>query len=205
MRIFDFRYPKPYHHFNALPCSDQSPCPETPEVVHARLSREGSLASGALPNQGPVTASPRRCEPGRRRVCRWHKQSMHPDWRPDATVFLGTDADDRVVSLAKASDLSDYFYCGLRGAMVEARAALTGDAHRETARPHPPPRWTVQDKERASRQVALLETGTSLCRGSGWLGIEPTRGMVLYHQRPDAGLDAARPAGSRLDASLRPC
>ncbi|XP_044719163.1 F-box domain, cyclin-like protein [Hirsutella rhossiliensis] len=160
LRIFDFRYPKPYLHFNALHCSDQSPCPEAPEIAHARLSREGRQVSAGLPNQEPATPFSSRCEPGHRRVCRWHGQSRLPDWRPDATVFLGTDADDRVFSLAKASDLSDSFYCGLRGAIVEATPILAEDVHSEAAKPPAPPGWVVRDarKKPFGRDPATLLT-----------------------------------------------
>lgn len=208
LRVFDFRYPKPYLHFNALPCSDQPPCPEAPEVAHSRLSRQERQDSAASLDQEPsMTFSMGRCEPGRGDVCRWHGQSRHPDWRPDATVFLGTDADDRVFSLAKASDLSGSFYCGMRGAIVEATSILAEDIlPKLAARPPAPPGWVARDDEQAPRRMALLETGTSRCDRDWWVGIERMRGMALYRHHPKTSFDSydSQPEMSRLDASLRP-
>ncbi|PHH90595.1 hypothetical protein CDD83_3201 [Cordyceps sp. RAO-2017] len=176
LRLFDFRQPKPYYHFNASPCSDSPPSPAPPEVAQRR-------AKGAPePGEGSGGAA---CDAGRRIVCRWHAKSRDPGWRPDATLYLGADVYDRIFSLAKASDTSEAFYCGVRGAVVEARPTLAQDIGRGgTPRPAPAG-WTVRGNERDTARVGLLETGVGRCRADGGpLGVDLMTTADMYRYRP---------------------
>ncbi|POR31501.1 Uncharacterized protein TPAR_08300 [Tolypocladium paradoxum] len=204
LRLFDFRFPKPYFHFNALPCSDQSPGPEPPEVAQARSDGRQRNRS-ALPAQEPPWPSGR-CDFASAGLCSWHAQSRRPSWRPDATMYLSADNRGPVFSLAKASDLSGSLYCGLRGQVVEATLALAGDVTQETARRTAPPGWTATGGERAPSDVTIMETGISRCHSEGWVGTDPMASVALYNHRLFGSREFAlrdAPERSRLDASVR--
>lgn len=184
IRLFDFRSPKSYHHSTALPCSAQSPSParsyyrETP--AEAMGLDEGSAASV--------------CDPWTGRLCNWHAKSQSDAWRPDATLHFGDAAYDRISFLTKASDTSESFYCGVRGAVVEASWQLSEDVTPKGLQRNAPPGWTASEGSGTS----LMETGVSLCSSEEWM--EEFNGVPkLFHQRYPPN----PPSASRLDSAFR--
>lgn len=183
LRFFDFRYPRPYHYTAALPCSSEQPYPPPPRA------RE----------QGSATAKyPATC--GGNRSCAWHAQSREDHFRPDSTLHLGRGRFERVHALAKASDVSDSFFCGLQGSIVEMSLKLAEDA--ASAVRDAPPGWRV---EPPSSKIAVVETGVSLCRKDEWFQ-QDTGYPELYYQHRQ-GAPAAGEQGSarrsRYDAAYR--
>jgi hypothetical protein len=162
LRFFDFRSPKPYFHSTALPCSPHEPQPQV------------SCAKKPFGEKTPIWS----CEPGNsRRKCTWHAALESPCHRPDSTLWLGAHAVDRVFSLAKASDTSDKFYLGLRGAVAEAQLVLDEDIPTRRRRRDEltcPAGWRASD----TPSVTIAETGISLCTSSAYEG---THGEV--HKR----------------------
>lgn len=70
---------------------------------------------------------------------------------------------DRVFSLAKASDTSDKFYLGIRGAIAEAQLVLNEDISTRQQKTQPCPNgWRVSRMP----NVNAAETGVSLCMSS---------------------------------------
>lgn len=74
---------------------------------------------------------------------------------------------DRIYSLAKASDMSDAVYCGVRGAILEMNLRLTGDSSSDMRHgaPTPPDGWRSGF---AGGKISLIETGVSLCQAPEW-------------------------------------
>ncbi|PHH82371.1 hypothetical protein CDD82_6206 [Ophiocordyceps australis] len=184
LRLFDFRWPKPYHHFNALPCSSSSPRPGPPADVLSRgrdwQGHDEREASSAAPSHCDYTSG---------KQCNWHKLSALPAWRPDSTLFLGLEPSNAVFCLSKATDCSDSFYCGLRGGIMEVSLSLSGDtAPSASRRVAAPPGWKVQSRA----QVALMETGISCCPGGNkWDqcdAIAPTQIWQYLPGRHDEGM-----------------
>ncbi|KAJ6442057.1 F-box domain-containing protein [Purpureocillium lavendulum] len=188
VRIFDFRYPKPYFHSDALPCSEHLPTP--------RPWKSGDSWSEASVNGAPTTL-PRRCDYGKGTVCAWHATSRNTTWRPDATLFFSQDVHERAGSLAKSSDLAESFYIGARGAFIEADLTLAGDSksHEPKVR-KAPDGWKVEAGGLARQSLAMAETGVSLYHGEGWQGVDPMATVRLYRWS-DVPLEPK--TGSRLD------
>lgn len=180
VRFYDFRYPRPYSHTDAMPCSPSIPQPKVPF----------GRGRDAIPDSSSS-------------CCTWHEQSRHDVWRPDATLHLGDAGYDRVHALAKASDLSDTLYCGMRGAVVEMRLRLAEDVGQDDMTRPAPPGWRAG----APRgKIALAETGVSLCREDEW--VQENQGVpTLLHQqrqRPwqeEGEPEARQPGDSRLDSA----
>ncbi|RDA91250.1 hypothetical protein CP533_0642 [Ophiocordyceps camponoti-saundersi (nom. inval.)] len=173
LRFFDFRNPKPYYQSTAKPCDSQLLSPRLDWGCDGRQRDATSILSSRISG----------CDPGRDCVCVWHEHARQHDWRPDASVFLGSSRHDRVASLAKASDLSDTFYCGLRGAMVEV--ALHGDMDVNgrplCAYPRSPPKGCVaKANEGGIRRVSLLETGIGLRTRGPCSPITPKTVLYAY-------------------------
>lgn len=184
VRFFDLRSPKPYHHTTALPCSAEPP---TPPRSFYRAAPGASTAD--------ATAV---CDPCAGRLCNWHAQSRSHSWRPDAIVHLGDPAYDRISSLAKSSDTAASFYCGMRGAAVEATWQLSEDVGASSAVRPAPPGWTAS----WGSGVSLMETGVSLCSTEEWS--EEFNGVpkLFTQRRPPPGQQG--PASrSRLDSAFR--
>ncbi|KAK3342469.1 LOW QUALITY PROTEIN: hypothetical protein B0H65DRAFT_509570 [Neurospora tetraspora] len=118
IKIFDFRWPKPYSHTSALPCLGRQPFPK-PHQPFAKA-----------PNASPTGRA--RCDYLAGLECHWHSLSKHLYYRPNATIFLprgvpGHEHDrsnqhgfTRTWSLAKASDSAPNFYMGVSGGVIEA-------------------------------------------------------------------------------------
>ncbi|KAF4595588.1 F-box domain-containing protein [Ophiocordyceps camponoti-floridani] len=143
VRFFDFRYPKPYQHSTAMPCHDSPPLP---------------LRPGAGPEFGPWHEPEKsRCDAGEGTVCVWHHRASRPEWRPDANVRLVIGRDNGVTSLAKASDLSDAFYCGLRSAFVQVDLDDNEQHPTDVGQDHHPPGWSSG----SGQSNSMFETGIS--------------------------------------------
>lgn len=108
IKVFDYRWSKPYHYTAALPCSSTVPFPAprsptmAPRPTHARRGR---------------------CDNARGVECCWHALSRQHFYRPNYTVYLPllTHASSPIYTLAKPSDLSPNLYAGLAGELVEVR------------------------------------------------------------------------------------
>ncbi|PHH62513.1 hypothetical protein CDD81_7086 [Ophiocordyceps australis] len=177
LRLFDFRWPKPYHHFNAMPCSNKSPWPPPPASVLSRGREWQGYHEGAASN-----AAASHCDYIKGKQCKWHELSALPAWRPDSTLFLGLESSRGIFGLAKATDSSDSLYCGLRGGIMEVSLSLSGDTAASGAPPAAaPPGWKVQSREAS----ALMETGISCCtRGNKWHQREPIAPTQMWHHLP---------------------
>lgn len=173
LKLFDFRYPKPYHYTTALPCFSGPP-----EPVPKDVQKSGALTS-------LVNGSPALCNSGGQ-TCPWHRLSKSDHWRPDATLHVGQHTYDRIYCLSKASDVSNTIYCGLRGAFMEMNIQLTTDINHEHAPPTVPNGWKMG---RPGGKVSLIETGIGLCRASDLfdgssvsnLGVPD---LIVQHPRP---------------------
>lgn len=123
IKIFDFRWPKPYFHTSALPCLGRQPFPKP----HQPFAKP--------PNASPTGRT--RCDHLAGLECHWHSLSKHLYYRPNATIFLprgvpGHEHDrnnqhgfTRAWSLAKASDSAPNFYIGVSGGVIEANLQPT--------------------------------------------------------------------------------
>ncbi|PHH79205.1 hypothetical protein CDD80_5372 [Ophiocordyceps camponoti-rufipedis] len=164
IRFFDFRHPKPYQHSTAMPCHDSPPLPPRP---------------GAGPEFGPWHEPEKtRCDPGEGTVCVWHHRVSRPEWRPDANVRLVIGRDHGVTSLAKASDLSDAFYCGLRSAFVQVDLDDNGQHPTDLGEDRHPLGWSSGN----GQSNRMFETGIGRCDAEGaWLeAMSAPTDMHLY-------------------------
>lgn len=201
IRIFDFRYPKIYHHSKAYACSSEAPIPRRPYEGSIHNNIKGPFACDA---EDASSSWQSRCDARRGVKCHWHQESMADSWRPDATVYLGSSSYDYVSSLSKASDISGKFYCGIRGGIVEATMSLPENGPLPGRQPTAPQGWQVRCQGGDAR---LMETGVSLCTSEQWKGGGSGRlPRVLYHQNPWYLPEEPRPCGSprsRLDCLWR--
>lgn len=199
IRFFDFRFPKSYHHTNAMPCSADAPTPSRPY----QFSDIGEANGLQIQSTGT-------CNPSCGQTCTWHHLSKQDAWRPDAVIHIYSASMDRVHCLAKASDLSTSFYCGVRGALVEATYALGEDVYSGDviSRRSAPDGWQASDPE---GRVSLMETGVGLRDGESQLEEQTQTRMpeLYYYERwsiPEAGSEEAEPlkreGGRRLDPAL---
>ncbi|KAM0248280.1 hypothetical protein ACHAQJ_009521 [Trichoderma viride] len=199
IRFFDFRFPKPYHHTSAMPCSTNAPTPGRPYQY------------GTINDLDELQIQPAEtCDSSSGQTCTWHHLSKQDSWRPDAVIHIYSASMDRVHCLAKASDLSTSFYCGVRGALVEATYALGEDVYSGAAisRRSAPDGWQASDPE---GRVSLMETGVGLRDGESQLEEQTqTRMPELYYYEPwsipetdSEGVETLkREGGRRLDPAL---
>ncbi|KAH7157815.1 hypothetical protein B0J13DRAFT_181388 [Dactylonectria estremocensis] len=148
IRLFDFRYPKAYHHTSAFTCSTSRPFP----FPSQRDGRDAWKEDRSSPL----------CDFQNGSQCTWHDWSTQDYWRPDATIHIGSPSYDRIYCLSKSSDLSDTVYCGVRGAILEMNLRLTKDAGPAQREDTAPAGWHT---ERPKFKVSLIETGCSLVQG----------------------------------------
>lgn len=149
--------------------------------------------------------------------CAWHRYSRADAYRPDATLIIGNEKYDRVYSLAKASDMSDTFYCGLQGNVAEVKLRLSEDVveqhhpqqqqqqrqHKDKTPKRPaPPGWRVNDGGQRGT-AALVETGVSLCREDEWAIEEQGVPLVRRQNRRRAPIKNGTTVmdGNRLDSA----
>ncbi|KAF5242250.1 hypothetical protein FANTH_8764 [Fusarium anthophilum] len=169
IRLFDFRYPKPYHHTTALPCSPQWPFPSQKD--------DHIMKQGWAPEH-----QPQKCDPQNGVLCYWHGASRRNYWRPDATIHIGSPTYDRIYCLAKASDLSDTIYCGVRGAILEMNLHLTEDMVHNHNQRTTPTDWSMG---RPGGKISLIETGVSLTQTKEWsLDNRGVPELVVQQPRP---------------------
>ncbi|KAF5529980.1 hypothetical protein FMEXI_13818 [Fusarium mexicanum] len=169
IRLFDFRYPKPYHHTTALPCSPQWPFPSQKD--------DHIMKQGWAPEH-----QPQKCDPQNGVLCYWHGASRRNYWRPDATIHIGSPTYDRIYCLAKASDLSDTIYCGVRGAILEMNLHLTEDMVHNHKQRTTPTDWSMG---RPGGKISLIETGVSLTQTKEWsLDNRGVPELVVQQPRP---------------------
>lgn len=185
LRFFDFRYPKPYHYTNALPCSSEQPYPPPPRDQRPQAADAGYHEA---------------CDDRRGKSCMWHAQSREDRYRPDTTLHLGRGRFERVHALAKASDVSGSFFCGLQGSIVEMNLRIaedTADVARDAPRG-----WRV---EPPSSKIAAVETGISLCREGEWFQQDTGYPELYYQSRqtPPAKDKQGPTRPSRFDAAYR--
>ncbi|KAF5563515.1 hypothetical protein FPHYL_5150 [Fusarium phyllophilum] len=169
IRLFDFRYPKPYHHTTALPCSPQWPFPSQKD--------DHIMKQGWAPEH-----QPQKCDPQNGVLCYWHGASRRNYWRPDATIHIGSPTYDRIYCLAKASDLSDTIYCGVRGAILEMNLHLTEDMVHNHNQRTTPTDWSMG---RPGGKISLIETGVSLTQTKEWsLDNRGVPELIVQQPRP---------------------
>ncbi|KAF5599223.1 hypothetical protein FPCIR_2453 [Fusarium pseudocircinatum] len=169
IRLFDFRYPKPYYHTTALPCSPQWPFPSQKD--------DHIMKQGWAPEH-----QPQKCDPQNGVLCYWHGASRRNYWRPDATIHIGSPTYDRIYCLAKASDLSDTIYCGVRGAILEMNLHLTEDMVHYHNQRTTPADWSMG---RPGGKVSLIETGVSLTQTKEWsLDNRGVPELIVQQPRP---------------------
>ncbi|KAF5542733.1 hypothetical protein FNAPI_9897 [Fusarium napiforme] len=169
IRLFDFRYPKPYHHTTALPCSPQWPFPSQKD--------DHIMKQGWAPEH-----QPQKCDPQNGVLCYWHGASRRNYWRPDATIHIGSPTYDRIYCLAKASDLSDTIYCGVRGAILEMNLHLTEDMGHNNDQRTTPTDWSMG---RPGGKISLIETGVSLTQTKEWsLDNRGVPELIVQQPRP---------------------
>ncbi|KAF5008301.1 hypothetical protein FDECE_5420 [Fusarium decemcellulare] len=189
VRLFDFRYPKPYYHTTALPCSTQWPFPSQRD--DHKMWRKGWAPD----------CQPQRCDLQIGSSCPWHGLSRRDYWRPDVTLHIGSPTYDRIYCLTKASDMSDTVYCGLRGAILEMNLHLTEDAAHDPGPRTVPAGWRMG---RPGGKVSLIETGVSLCQAKEW-SLDSRSVPELISQRPQPQTQTASPdqiKRHRLDSAF---
>ncbi|KAK7220907.1 hypothetical protein V2G26_008910 [Clonostachys chloroleuca] len=186
--FFDFRNPKPYNHTSALPCSTDAPHPTPP-------GRSNEPAASV-----PVYD---KCCPLLGQSCSWHSKATQDYWRPDAILHFGQSRYDRVHALAKASNLSGSFYCGVDGYVLEVNLKLAEDmepSSSSSSKPSAPAGW---QSYRPRDKISLMETGVGRMRGRDWEQLDLELPQLWHQRKPGHGKGAHNPKpvkGSRLDS-----
>ncbi|KOS17400.1 hypothetical protein ESCO_006446 [Escovopsis weberi] len=194
IRLFDFRFPRPYQHFAALPCSPHAPTPARPVQMSS-----GAYDAGARGEPQPPVP---RCDFASGWRCSWHEASAQPSWQPDATLDLGRPAFDRVCSLAKSADTSSSFYVGVRGAMLEVGLTLAGDSLRPMSSCLPETKRDSLEGWRATclyDGVSLIESGIGRCEEEEVEELTGMPNLYSYEPLPAGGMF---PKWSRLDRAF---
>jgi hypothetical protein len=190
LRFFDFRYPKNYFHSNSLACSGEYPRPDA-----------GGQNSTSAPSENVIIEQ---CDGQRSVMCHWHENMRRQLLRPDATLHIGNQGSyDRVFSLAKSSDTSDTFYCGLSGTVVEVGLTLAEHTAEDTNSRTAPPGWYVGD---VKGRISLQETGVGRCK-DGEISHDDIIGIQrLWHQNHKAQksgfFKSETTSRSRLDSAF---
>jgi hypothetical protein len=144
------------------------------------------------------------CDDARGQSCAWHAKSREDTWRPDTTMHLGRDRFERVFSLTKASDVSNSFFCGLQGSIVEMNLKLAEDATGSDGMMRDAPTgWRV---EAPLNRVAVVESGVSLVRENEWFQHDTGYPELYYQARHLMPLKEGQGGSisrSRHDTALR--
>ncbi|KAI9900593.1 hypothetical protein N3K66_004855 [Trichothecium roseum] len=217
LRFFDFRFPKSYHHADALPCSPSPPAPRPPFVPRAEECNDDGNDDDDNDDddeRGTTTATnnlkkknrgdggnPSACDHASGRRCAWHDLSRRPRWRPDATLHTGRSWRNRVHALTKASDASSRFYVGFEGAVTEVNLCLSRDVGSGSndsllERTHPEGWEAVPSKGR----VGLIENGVGLVDEREW-NRAPTENLEIWHQNQEAILRGTTTAAASAAAA----
>ena len=123
IKVFDFRWHRPYHHTEALPCADRVPYPPPCQPF---LKDPLHVALRAY-NVGAV------CDHVSKKPCRYHGLARHSYYRPNSCFLMSramyetqisTSArriisDGAIWSFAKISDCMPNFYVGVSGGIIE--------------------------------------------------------------------------------------
>ncbi|KAL8417504.1 hypothetical protein RB594_001247 [Gaeumannomyces avenae] len=134
LRLFDLRWPRPYHHQRALPCRSALPYPTPPQPFASPRRRRRLLL------EDPARVA--RCDGAAGVECTWHRLSCDLYQRPNCNLYYhhrrdrdrggarpaaaAPDPPSCVRSLAKGSDLSPHFFVGVPGGFLEARLGSGG-------------------------------------------------------------------------------
>ncbi|KAH6894255.1 hypothetical protein B0T10DRAFT_558405 [Thelonectria olida] len=188
MHFFDFRWPKTYYDSSTLPCSNHDAAQPFADAYHQKLK----------PLWTPK-GSPSRCDYQAGTLCHWHGQSRLDYYRPDTTIRVLADTYDNIFSLTKASDLSESFYCGVGGGILEMNWRLHQDVP-SYPRPSAPEGW-YPDTFLDENKLALLETGVGLCESYDEDNLG-TSAMPTVHIQRRRGALLPRDRYHRLDASF---
>jgi hypothetical protein len=148
IKIFDFRFSRPYHYTQAMACGNDEPAPMTVPPFHM-----------AMPHHRATS----RCDHILGQLCRWHALSRIDYFRPNALVFIQTgqraargNQESVVYSLAKASDVSSSIYAGCTGAILELKLGRDDDSRQSVRDP------ARQIYRKLSCECRLLETGPGI-------------------------------------------
>jgi hypothetical protein len=182
-KVFDFRWPKPYYHTSALPCSRHAPFP-------------APTYAPVAPGPPPHTWS-RTCRPETGIRCRWHTLAATDQYRPNCTIHGQLPVLNAVVSptysLAKAADFAESFYAGLAGGVQEFTLGMNEVLPRA--------RWDAVARDRvwsfSQQSISLLETGRGIGEGEA-----PTTVPKLRTQLVREPSVFEQTTASRLDRRL---
>ncbi|EFX03750.1 f-box domain containing protein [Grosmannia clavigera kw1407] len=139
LKVFDLRWPRRYHHSEALPCGSRMPFPD-PELQQqppADVQTDWTVPDHSYGCTAPIPRCRARCDPLTGTLCTWHAGSRRLAARPNCSVYLQRSAvsqypDIGVWSLARATTSTDgdlvpsNFYAGLNSCVVEAVLADGG-------------------------------------------------------------------------------
>lgn len=188
LNFYDFRWPtKTYYDSTALPCGDRDPLPPFGDGLHRKLR----------PRWEPA-GDPGRCDHAAGAACRFHGAARMDYYRPDATVRVLKDCYDNIFSLAKASDLSESFYCGVGGGVLEMWWRRHRDLRRSSS--SAPNGWSAEELLHGRDRLALLETGLARCNIFD-LDKMPASGLPVVHLQRRGGV-LTTDLHHRLDASF---
>lgn len=186
--FFDFRQPKHYHWTSAADCSAEDPYPNPPG--------NGDAKKNGIDSQTRCG----RCDHESGKQCVWHERSRSDYYRPDATLMIGEPKFDRIHSLAKSSDVSDTFWCGVRGAVFETRLMLADDTTIENVRRKAPLGWRVH---RPEAKISFVETGLGVRDSDDWSDSQWAVNLTSYGFRFRGGKGHKRgDRRARLDTSV---
>ncbi|KAK4199767.1 hypothetical protein QBC40DRAFT_175597 [Triangularia verruculosa] len=107
VKIFDFRWDKPYQHTSGLPCLNRTPFPAPSQAF--------------LKNPASSIFGIEKCRQGL--ACHYHEFSKHIYYRPNAKFYLSRsliNSSASIWSFARGSDISPNFYIGISGGVIEA-------------------------------------------------------------------------------------
>ncbi|KAJ6784745.1 hypothetical protein PWT90_04655 [Aphanocladium album] len=184
LHFFDYRNPsKAYFYIDAMPCSGNTPYP-------------GYNLYDSVTSELPGRT---KCRPSAGISCRWHRESRRSKWRPDATMRVYNLVFERVTALARSCDLSDAFYTGMQGGLLEVRLAedlhgsafggehiLTAEMSRSWDGSAKSRAWSR--KHRPNALITMEETGNGRYSNlfSLLLSLERDEIAAMWDKEPDA-------------------
>ena len=202
LKIFDFRWPRPYQHTAGLPCGADEPAPRPPTSSSAARPRQkltDYYLLGRVSGKRPTVTA---CSHPRGLVCRWHRLAASHAYRPNGTLLSTVDdagsnlADAPVYSLAKSSDASGSFYAGVGGAALELALGSSASAHDEDEDEdevedgaYAGPAAGKEAWRRTRTRLSLLETGDGVVADDEGdepdalrpAAVPPLRGQKAYY------------------------
>lgn len=176
LKIFDFRWTKPYHYTDALPCDRVSlaPTPRPPTMVAA-----------------PSFLDHRKCNHLLGRLCRCHALAKTDFYRPNCNVYLPVSYQlvSPIYSLAKSSELSATVYAGMTGELI---ALSTRDQGERLGKGMNTQRRMGQDRAGyvyRESLISIIETGDGIALNdiSKSQRVPEIRKQKVNHSRPPYG------------------